>query len=443
MDLGGGDDTANTGGGFMNVNLGGSGADNLTSQGVLDFVLGGSGDDTITATGYFAIVRGGSGDDTIYGADRSGTVDFLYGDDGADTIYGRAGTDYIYGGEGADTIDGGAGDDKIVGGAGDDTLTGGTGADTFYFWEGHGTDTIKDFSTADGDKINLIAFDKTITWDQVSAKITTVTDPNDDTVVTGVQIDLSDWGGGTVILDGITSVSDLTEDMFVLNRLVGTDEEDDELVGGDSDDTMTGGKGADTFFFLESSGDDTITDFSTTEGDKIDLDRVRRLDHLGATAGGDDGRRGRYLHDRCRRIRHKDRSQRLRRRHDHLAGRHVVRPDRGHVRSRHAPRRRRRGRSDRRRHQRRHDVGRDRRRYLLLLRGTRRRHDHRLQHHRGRRDRPDQPGRDDHLGGAAVGDDGPSRTIPRRPMSTNRERRSTSATSAAAPSRCGASRPPT
>ena len=271
MDLGGGDDTANTGGGFMNVNLGGSGADNLTGEGVLDFVLGGSGDDTITVTGYFSIVRGGSGDDTIYGADRARSMDFLYGDEGADTIYGRAGTDVIYGGDGADTIYGGAGDDKIVGGAGDDTLTGGTGADTFFFWEGHGTDTIKDFSTAEGDKINLIAFDKTITWDQVSAKITTVTDPNDDTVVTGVQIDLSDWGGGTVILDGITSVSDLTEDMFVLNQLVGTDEVDDELVGGDSDDTMTGGKGADTFFFLESSGDDTITDFSTTEGDKIDL----------------------------------------------------------------------------------------------------------------------------------------------------------------------------
>ena len=269
MDLGGGDDTANTGGGLMNVNLGGSGADNLTGQGVLDFLLGGSGNDTITVTGYFAIVRGGSGDDTIYGANRSDSQESLFGDEGADTIYGRAGTDFIYGGDNADTIYGGAGDDHIVGGAGDDELTGGTGADTFYFWEGHDTDTIKDFNAADGDKINLIVFDKTITWDQVSAKITTVTDEN--SVVTGVQIDLSDWGGGTVIVDGITSVSDLTEDMFVLNQLVGTDDVDDDLVGGDSDDTMTGGTGADTFYFGEDSGDDTITDFSTTEGDKIDL----------------------------------------------------------------------------------------------------------------------------------------------------------------------------
>ena len=192
----------------------------------------------------------------------------LYGDGGNDTIYGRGGADIIYGGEGDDIIDGGAGRDYIVGGEGDDTLTGGSGSDTFYFWEDHGTDTVTDFSVAE-DKIYLRHFDKTITWDQLSTKITTVTDENN--VVTGVQIDLSDWGGGTVILDGVTSVSDLTADMFILNVIEGEDNSDDDLVGGTSDDTMSGGTGADSFYFYEGHGADTITDFSTTEGDKIDL----------------------------------------------------------------------------------------------------------------------------------------------------------------------------
>ena len=119
--------------------------------------------------------------------------------------------------------------------------------------------------------IYLRGFEGTITWAQLQSKITTVTDPNDNTIVTGVKIDLSDWGGGTIILNGITSVSDVTADMFYLDTIAGDDDSNDTLKGGTSDDTMSGGTGADTFVFDEDSGDDTITDFSTTEGDRIDL----------------------------------------------------------------------------------------------------------------------------------------------------------------------------
>ena len=268
MDLGSGEDTADAGRGY-NVILGGSGDDNLTSDGNWDDVFGGSGDDTITVTGRNAWVFGGTGNDTIYGGDEALSFDLLSGGDGNDTIHGRGGWDLIFGGEGDDTIDGGTGHDFIVGGAGDDDLTGGSGVDTFYFREGHGTDTIQDFNAAEGDRIDLVGFDDTITWAQLSSRITTVVDENN--AVTGVQIDLSDWGGGTLILNGITDVNDVTEDMFVLNVIQGDDDSDDILVGGASDDTMSGGTGADTFRFYEGSGNDTITDFSTTDGDKIDL----------------------------------------------------------------------------------------------------------------------------------------------------------------------------
>ena len=252
MDLGSGSDTAGGGRNF-NVILGGSGADTLRSEGYWEDVVGGSGDDTITATGKGAWLFGGAGNDTITGSDSRW---FL--------------AERLFGGEGDDTIDGGGGRDYIIGGAGDDDLTGGSGADVFFFSEGDGSDTIQDFSAAEGDMIYLHSFDQTITWDQLSGKIATVTDPNDNTIVTGVKIDLSDWGGGTIILNGITDVNAVTADMFYLDTIVGGDGNDD-LQGGTSDDTMTGGAGADTFVFDEDSGNDTITDFSTTDGDKIDL----------------------------------------------------------------------------------------------------------------------------------------------------------------------------
>ena len=46
-----------------------------------------------------------------------------------------------------------------------------------------------------------------------------------------------------------TAASELAEDMFVLDKIAGSDDVDDMLQGGGSDDTMTGGTGADTFVF--------------------------------------------------------------------------------------------------------------------------------------------------------------------------------------------------
>ena len=250
MDLGGGSDSAGGGRNF-NIILGGSNADTLRSEGYWEDVMGDSGDDTIVATGSSSWLFGGTGHDTITGSDSWSYL-----------------AERLFGGEGNDTIDGGGGRDFIYGGAGDDDLTGGSGADVFFFSEGDGNDTIQDFNAAAGDKIYLRGFDETITWDQLSTKITTVTDENN--VVTGVQIDLSDWGGGTVILNGITSVSAVTASMFYLDTIVGG-EGNDKLKGGTSDDTMTGNAGADTFVFDEDSGNDTITDFSSTDGDKINL----------------------------------------------------------------------------------------------------------------------------------------------------------------------------
>ena len=228
---------------------------------------GDSGDNEIDGGGANNLMYGFEGDDTLRGEQGD---DWLFGGEGADRLEGGEGDDVLLGGEGDDTLIGGAGEDMLIGGEGDDTLTGGAGADTFVFGEDSGNDTITDFDKTQ-DKIHLATLSGTITWAQLQSKITTVTDPNDPNTVTGLKIDLSDWGGGTITLTGLTAVSDLTAANFVLDLIVGSDDTDDVLQGGTSDDTMTGGTGADTFVFDEESGADTITDFSTTEGDKIDL----------------------------------------------------------------------------------------------------------------------------------------------------------------------------
>ena len=138
------------------------------------------------------------------------------------------------------------------------------------FNEDSGSDTISDFSTTEGDRIDLTAFTASITWAQLQAVMTQTADDPLTTEVdeTATVIDLSSFGGGTITLTGITS-TDLTEDMFVLDDFAGGDG-DDTLEGGTTDDTFTGGAGADTFVFRQDSGNDKITDF-TVDTDKIDL----------------------------------------------------------------------------------------------------------------------------------------------------------------------------
>ncbi len=147
-----------------------------------DTIWGGAGDDSIHGDVpapsdpfdefTFSLGPDGGGNDEIHGGDGNddirggGGADTLYGDGGNDRLEGNDGADTLYGGSGADNLFGYAGDDVLAGGPGDDVLTGGTGADQFTFEDGSGagalaraeslgTDTITDFSVADGDSFVL------------------------------------------------------------------------------------------------------------------------------------------------------------------------------------------------------------------------------------------------------------------------------------------------
>ncbi|MBY6090076.1 calcium-binding protein [Maritimibacter alkaliphilus] len=153
---------------------GGAGNDTLEGGSGVDTLIGGDGDDVINGfltptaslevadeneTDLRDVIYGGNGNDSIDGGDGN---DELRGDAGNDTILGGYGADTVIGGDGndaltgqtwSDAIFGGAGSDFINGGFGHDRVNGGTGADRFYHLgvEGHGSDWIQDFSSAEGD----------------------------------------------------------------------------------------------------------------------------------------------------------------------------------------------------------------------------------------------------------------------------------------------------
>jgi Ca2+-binding RTX toxin-like protein len=129
--------------------------DNTGIQDTTTAEISASAGNTITGTDEDDVLVGGTNGDTLSGGEGR---DALVGAEGADTLSGGAGEDLLLGGDGADVLFGGSEDDVLFGELGDDTMTGGTGADTFVWLNTdaeNGTDIVTDFSTSDGDVLDL------------------------------------------------------------------------------------------------------------------------------------------------------------------------------------------------------------------------------------------------------------------------------------------------
>ncbi|MBU2168432.1 MAG: hypothetical protein KKF88_11405 [Alphaproteobacteria bacterium] len=124
------------------------------------YVQGTQGADTLTGTEDRDEIQAFGGNDVVHAL---GGDDFVNGGDGDDQLFGGDGNDTLLGGGGADVIDGGAGDDFFDQDADSaiDRLIGGSGADRFMLHlynptsTAAFTDVIADFSTADGDRLDL------------------------------------------------------------------------------------------------------------------------------------------------------------------------------------------------------------------------------------------------------------------------------------------------
>ncbi|MDE4132279.1 calcium-binding protein [Phaeobacter sp. QD34_3] len=160
-------------------------------------------------------IHGGAGKDHLYLADSETLLgknifkmgrgdDYVSANDGQNTVFGGAGNDHLRGGDGNDRLFGERGNDYLCGEGGNDRLNGGAGTDTLY--SNYGNDTLR-------------------------------------------------GGGGDDILISIGG------DEGGDHRLYGGRGNDTLWAGDGGDGMLTGGAEADTFFFRQGTGHDTITDF--------------------------------------------------------------------------------------------------------------------------------------------------------------------------------------
>ena len=260
--------------------LGTASADTLivNSGRIIDYIYGYGGNDTIWSY---------AGNDRLYGGDGSDT---LMAGDGDDQLYGENDNDILYGEAGNDILDGGLGLDELKGGAGDDT---------YIIRFNQGLDTI-----TETDGTDTIQFTGNTAWTQsnFSASIngTYVDFSFSGTVVAkaylgynlGYSIEILKFNDNTTldfanylwVKQGTASGETLTGNTGLADHLIGLGGNDtlygyegnDVLNGGAGTDTLIGGLGADRFVFDTTTlgSVDTITDFSTAQGDKLDISQI-------------------------------------------------------------------------------------------------------------------------------------------------------------------------
>jgi Ca2+-binding RTX toxin-like protein len=268
----------------------------------------GSGQDESTIGTYFSEVSF----DSAYSTTWSLTGGLhITGDNSGDNLYGTAYGDVITGGTAADAIYGNGGDDTIIGGGGADYLTGGAGNDTYVFASGFGNTSVTD--NANGSASNTIHFTgidpaDIRLWTDLygSLHIQDTTNPSysvtvsadttgsgyhESTIGTYFSEITFDSGYGTTIdltgglpITGDNSGDNLYGTGYGDSISGGTASDaiygnggDDIIYGGGGADYLSGGTGADTFVFKAAtalSASATIADFSTGDGDKIDIANV-------------------------------------------------------------------------------------------------------------------------------------------------------------------------
>ncbi|MCP5073458.1 MAG: calcium-binding protein [Rhodobacteraceae bacterium] len=227
-----------TGGAKADIMIGGTSANDFLGKQGNDFLFGGDGNDELFGGKDNDYLDAGNGDNTIFGGVGD---DILKGGNDDDILRGGQGDDQIYGGNGSDLLIGGLGDDYLEGGTfGHAIIRGGAGNDTIISFD--------NFVAYGGSGNDLIIGENGLDLLYGGA--------DDDELVGGLSADTLFGGSGDDILIGV-----------------------DRAGTSGTNDTLTGGSGADTFVlgndttkYYTGSGAATITDFSLFGGDSILLE---------------------------------------------------------------------------------------------------------------------------------------------------------------------------
>ncbi|MCL6607251.1 MAG: type I secretion C-terminal target domain-containing protein [Geminicoccaceae bacterium] len=157
----------------------------------------------------------GDSNDSFLGTDAAEAV---FGGKGNDSLFGLGGNDLLVGGSGNDTLNGGDGDDVLIGLGGRDVLVGGLGADRFVWTAlSDGFDTVVDFNSAQGDRLDLEKFFRGTAFDPSA--------PDASNWLRFVVADLDGSGGLNdvrveVDRDGTGSAYGFSTAFHVLNQVV-------------------------------------------------------------------------------------------------------------------------------------------------------------------------------------------------------------------------------
>ncbi|MCI5044742.1 MAG: calcium-binding protein [Aquisalinus sp.] len=190
--VGNGDNQIDTGVGNDRVEVGDGNNVILTGLGN-DLVFAGNGNNEIV---------GDAGKDRIFTGEGS---DVIFGDADNDRIFSGAGADILFGGTGNDRLSGEDGDDILIGDEGFDNLFGGAGADVFIINAGTERDTIRDFSSEEGDTIDVSSFGEA--FDTFEEIIAAATQRGNHTII--------DFGNGDELVIRSTQLDTLTAEDFI------------------------------------------------------------------------------------------------------------------------------------------------------------------------------------------------------------------------------------
>ena len=276
------------GGTGADVILGGLGNDRLYGESDNDQLQGDAGDDLLSGGDGFDYLEGNAGNDSIYGDIGD---DQLYGDVGNDALYGGDGTDYLDGGDGTDILNGGTGADTMFGGAGDDIYIVDNVGDVVSELTNQGNDSVRSTVSFAANTLELMNSLEGIVLEGTALKAIGNNLNNwiagNSVANTLIGLNGSDhiegWGGNDIIYgDGGTLGTATAPGNDILYGMEGNDKlygeaGNDVLIGSFGADTLTGGSGADRFMITAYDGGsspDTITDFSRSQGDILDLSDI-------------------------------------------------------------------------------------------------------------------------------------------------------------------------
>jgi serralysin len=252
-----------------------------------DKMYGGLGDDVFTIDNIGDVVgeNAGEGNDTINSSitttiainvetlNLTGTAAINgFGNLGNETINGNAAANVLTGNAGSDVLNGFDGNDRLDGGSGADTLAGGTGNDT-YFVDNAGDTVIENGGEGANDLVNsYVSWTLGANLEHLTLQGSAAIDGTGNSVGNELR-----GNNGDNVLSGMDG-NDILYGFAGNDTLLGGNG-NDWLFGYGDADTLTGGAGSDSFWFATAidsrpASYDTITDFSSAEGDKINLSKL-------------------------------------------------------------------------------------------------------------------------------------------------------------------------